>query len=93
ISSYSIIVDRSMVANMANTTAAESFALVTPQMVGYFITTAILPIIVLCIVRRLTRQPFLRRISWALIALLVSGSGTYLISNSFYKDYASLFRN
>ncbi|KMV67109.1 hypothetical protein AI29_15200, partial [bacteria symbiont BFo2 of Frankliniella occidentalis] len=91
ISSYSIIVDRSMVANMANTTAAESFALVTPQMVGYFILTAIIPIIVLYIVRRLTRQPFLRRISWALIALLVSGSGTYLISNSFYKDYASLF--
>ncbi len=28
-----------------------------------------------------------------MIALLVSSAGTYLISNSFFKDYASLFRN
>ena len=93
INSYSIIVDRTMVANMANTTPAESFALVTPQLIGYFILTAIIPITLLFLVRRLSHQSLLRRISCALIALLVSGVGTYLISNSFYKDYASLFRN
>ncbi|WP_241622585.1 phosphoethanolamine transferase EptA [Rosenbergiella australiborealis] len=93
ISAFGIVVDRSMIANMANTTTAESFALVTPEMIGYFIATAIIPIILLFLARRLTRQRYLPRIGYALIALLVSGAGLYLISDNFYKDYASLFRN
>ncbi|WP_241569088.1 phosphoethanolamine transferase EptA [Rosenbergiella collisarenosi] len=93
ISCYGIIVDRSMVANMANTTASESFALLTPQLLGYFALTAVAPIILLFLARRLTRQSYASRLIYALITLVVSGAGTYLISNSFYKDYASLFRN
>ena len=93
ISCYGIIVDRSMVANMANTTAAESFALLTPQLVGYFVLTALIPIIVIFFARRTTRQSYVSRLVSALLSVVMCAGGTYLISNSFYKDYASLFRN
>ncbi len=47
IMTYGIIVDRSMVTNILDTTAAESFALMTPKLLLVLLVSAIIPILLM----------------------------------------------
>lgn len=90
---YGIIIDRSMIANMMDTTPAETFALMTPQMVLTLGLSGVLAAVIAFWVKIRPATPRLR-------SGLYRGQrpDLYFISYSgrrlfFYKDYASLFRN
>lgn len=93
IMTYGIIIDRSMIANIVDTTPAESFALMTPQMLLTLGLSGILAVFIACWIK-ITPAP--SRLRSGLIRganVLVSVLIILLIAALFYKDYASLFRN
>lgn len=92
-SNYGIIIDSSIIASIMETTASESFALLTPQLVIWVLITIILPTALLLLIG-FTRQPsmwkmLLLRIGSVLITSLV----IFFIAQLFYKNYDYLFRN
>ncbi len=91
--SFGIVLDRSMIVNMLDTTASESFALVTPQLLLTLLVSAILPIVLLFLIRVKKRQPVWKSVFYRLGSLLISALLIGLVALPFYKDYASLFRN
>ena len=93
IMTYGIVIDRSMIANIVDTTPAESFALMTPQMLLTLGLSGILATFIACWIK-ITPAP--SRLRSGLIRganVLVSVLIILLIAALFYKDYASLFRN
>ncbi|WP_105284305.1 phosphoethanolamine transferase EptA [Escherichia fergusonii] len=93
IMTYGIVIDRSMIANIVDTTPAESFALMTPQMLLTLGLSGILAAFIACWIK-ITPAP--SRLRSGLIRganILVSVLIILLIAALFYKDYASLFRN
>ncbi|EOT8831830.1 phosphoethanolamine transferase EptA [Escherichia fergusonii] len=93
IMTYGIVIDRSMIANIVDTTPAESFALMTPQMLLTLGLSGILAAFIACWIK-ITPAP--SRLRSGLIRganVLVSVMIILLIAALFYKDYASLFRN
>lgn len=93
IMTYGIVIDRSMIANIVDTTPAESFALMTPQMLLTLGLSGILAVFIACWIK-ITPAP--SRLRSGLIRganVLVSVLIILLIAALFYKDYASLFRN
>lgn len=93
IMTYGIVIDRSMIANIVDTTPAESFALMTPQMLLTLGLSGILAAFIACWIK-ITPAP--SRLRSGLIRganVLVSVLIILLIAALFYKDYASLFRN
>ena len=91
--SFGIVLDRSMIVNMLDTTASESFALITPQLLIALFVSAILPIVLLFVIRVKQTQPVWKSLFCRLVSLLVSVLVIGLVALPFYKDYASLFRN
>ena len=91
--SFGIVIDRSMIANVLDTTASESFALVTPQLLIALLISAILPIALLFFIRIKKTQPVWKSAILRLASLLLSVLLVGLVALPFYKDYASLFRN
>ena len=90
---YGIIVDRSMVTNIVDTTPAESFALMSPHMVLVLLLSGVaMAVLVWCVAYR-PAASWLRSVLPRLMALIVSALVIVLIAFFFYKDYASLFRN
>ncbi|WP_276639918.1 phosphoethanolamine transferase EptA [Siccibacter turicensis] len=90
---YGIIVDRSMVTNIVDTTPAESFALMSPHMVIVLLLSGVaMAVLVWCVAYR-PAASWLRSVLPRLVALVVSALVIVLIAFFFYKDYASLFRN
>lgn len=90
---YGIIVDRSMVTNIVDTTPAESFALMSPHMVIVLLLSGVaMAVLVWCVAYR-PAASWLRSVLPRLVALIVSVLVIVLIAFFFYKDYASLFRN
>ena len=90
---YGIIVDRSMVTNIVDTTPAESFALISPHMVIVLLLSGVaMAVLVWCVAYR-PAASWLRSVLPRLVALIVSALVIVLIAFFFYKDYASLFRN
>ena len=90
---YGIIVDRSMVTNIVDTTPAESFALISPHMVIVLLLSGVaMAVLVWCVAYR-PAASWLRSVLPRLVALIVSVLVIVLIAFFFYKDYASLFRN
>lgn len=90
---YGIIVDRSMVTNIVDTTPAESFALMSPHMVIVLLLSGVaMAVLVWCVAYR-PAASWLRSVLPRLMALIVSALVIVLIAFFFYKDYASLFRN
>lgn len=90
---YGIIVDRSMVTNIVDTTPAESFALMSPHMVIVLLLSGVaMAVLVWCVAYR-PAASWLRSVLPRLVALIVSALVIVLIAFFFYKDYASLFRN
>lgn len=93
IMTYGIIIDRSMIANMMDTTAAETFALITPQMLLMVGVCGILAAVIACWIKIKPTTPALRGVVYRAVSVLISVLLILLVALFFYKDYASLFRN
>ncbi|HFZ8994546.1 TPA: phosphoethanolamine transferase EptA [Citrobacter freundii] len=93
IMTYGIVIDRSMITNMLDTTPAETYALTTPQMVFTLGVTGILAAIIACWIRIKPGASALRSMAARGANILLSVVVIVLIAACFYKDYASLFRN
>lgn len=93
IMTYGIIIDRSMIANMMDTTPAETFALLTPQMLITLGVSGILAALIACWVKIKPITPVMRSILFRGANILISALLIVLVAAFFYKDYASLFRN
>lgn len=72
IMTYGIIIDRSMIANMVDTTPAETFALMTPQMVLTLGLSGIVAAIVACWIKIKPTTPALRNVLYRAANVLVS---------------------
>ncbi len=93
IMNYSIVLDRSMIVNMQDTTASESMALLTPQMIILLLLT-ILPAVVLAWwIKYRPEKSLLRSLGKRVLSIMLSIACIVLVATFFYKDYASLFRN
>lgn len=90
---YGIIIDRSMIANMMDTTSAETFALVTPQLVLTLGLSGAAAALIACWIRIKPTTPRLRSVLARGVSVIVCVVLIALVAAFFYKDYASLFRN
>ncbi|QUG76115.1 phosphoethanolamine transferase EptA [Erwinia sp. E602] len=90
---YGIIIDRSMIVNIIDTTASESFALLTTQLLLVLLFTCVLPLLLMVWLR--VRKPAVlwKHLAGRLLSVLASVAVILLVALLFYKDYASLFRN
>lgn len=93
IMTYGIIIDRSMIANMMDTTPAETFALLTPQLLITLGVSGILAALIACWVKIKPITSVMRSILFRGANILISALLIVLVAAFFYKDYASLFRN
>lgn len=90
---FAIVMDRSMIDNVLDTTAAESFALLSSRLVLSLLFSGVLVAGLAWWVKirypaTLTRGLLLRTVNITLSILAI-----LLVALLFYKDYASLFRN
>ncbi|CBG90198.1 phosphoethanolamine transferase EptA [Citrobacter rodentium] len=90
---YGIIIDRSMIANMMDTTPAETFALLTPQMALTLGLSGIAAAVIACWIKIKPASSALRGVLWRSVSIIASVLLIALVAACFYKDYASLFRN
>ena len=90
---FGIIVDRSMITNILDTTPAESYALLSGQMILVFSFTALLAIALAWWVKIKPAASVWRGTIMRVGTVVVSVLLILLVAGLFYKDYASLFRN
>jgi lipid A ethanolaminephosphotransferase len=90
---FGIIVDRSMVTNILDTTSAESYALLSGQMIVVLGFTALLFIALAWWIKIKPAANLWRGTLTRTVTLVVSAVLILLVAALFYKDYASLFRN
>lgn len=90
---FGIIVDRSMITNIFDTTAAESYALVSAQMVVVLTFTALLFVALAWWVKIKPSANRWRGVIMRIATIVASTLLIVLVAALFYKDYASLFRN
>lgn len=93
IMNYGIVLDRSMIVNMMDTTASETFALLTPKMAITLLLTAVLMMVMAFWVRIQNTRPFWKSILYRVMSVVTSVCLILLVALFFYKDYASVFRN
>ncbi|WP_053146162.1 phosphoethanolamine transferase EptA [Erwinia billingiae] len=93
IMNYGIIIDRSMITNMLDTTPSETLALVTPQLLFAILVLGLLMVIVAFWIKIKKTQPVWKSLVFRLASLVISVALIALVATFFYKDYASLFRN
>ena len=93
IMNFGIIVDRSMVTNILDTTSAESYALLSGQMIVVLGFTALLFIALAWWIKIKPAANLWRGTLMRAVTLVVSAVLILLVATLFYKDYASLFRN
>ncbi|QBR50906.1 phosphoethanolamine transferase EptA [Erwinia sp. QL-Z3] len=93
IMNYGIIIDRSMITNMLDTTPSETLALVTPQLLFAILVLGLLMVFVAFWIKIKKTQPVWKSLVFRLASLVVSVALIALVATFFYKDYASLFRN
>ena len=93
IMTYGIVIDRSMIANIIDTTPAESYALMTPQMLLTLGFSGVLAALIACWIKIKPAASRLRSVLFRGANILVSVLLILLVAALFYKDYASLFRN
>ncbi|SCB89241.1 lipid A ethanolaminephosphotransferase [Kosakonia oryziphila] len=93
ISTFGIVIDRSMITNILDTTSAESFALMSTKMVLTILLTAIVPILIAWLIKIKPAQSALHSIAYRAASIVISALLIVLVALLFYKDYASLFRN
>ncbi|WP_393970140.1 phosphoethanolamine transferase EptA [Kluyvera intermedia] len=90
---FGIIVDRSMVTNILDTTSAESYALLSGQMIVVLGFTVLLFIALAWWIKIKPAANLWRGTLMRAVTLVVSAVLILLVATLFYKDYASLFRN
>ncbi|MFH0475453.1 phosphoethanolamine transferase EptA [Kluyvera ascorbata] len=90
---FGIIVDRSMITNILDTTPAESYALLSGQMVLVFSFTALFAIALAWWIKIKPAASVWRGTIMRAGTVIVSVLLILLVAGLFYKDYASLFRN
>ncbi|MFP3521342.1 phosphoethanolamine transferase EptA [Pantoea sp. SIMBA_072] len=90
---YGIILDRSMITNMVDTTPAESMALLTPKMIVVIFFTGIFMAVLAFWPAFKKSVPVWKGVLERALSLVISVVLIAVIAMLFYKDYASLFRN
>lgn len=91
--SFGVVIDRSMIDNIVDTTPAESFALLSTRMVITLLLSGLLAVIIAWWIRYRQPRTRLRGAAWRVVSIVASGLVIVLVAMLFYKDYASLFRN
>ncbi|MGK9172361.1 phosphoethanolamine transferase EptA [Yokenella regensburgei] len=91
--SFGVIIDRSMITNILDTTPAESFALLSLRMVMVLFFSAFVPVAIAWWVKSKPARSFWRGITVRTLNIVLSALLIILVALVFYKDYASLFRN
>ncbi|EMN0593240.1 phosphoethanolamine transferase EptA [Klebsiella aerogenes] len=90
---FGVVIDRSMIANIFDTTPAESFALLSTQMVIVLGLSGLLMVLVAWWIKIRRPASFWRGAAMRLLNIAVSALLIVLVAVLFYKDYASVFRN
>ncbi|MGG8042423.1 phosphoethanolamine transferase EptA [Klebsiella aerogenes] len=90
---FGVVIDRSMIANIFDTTPAESFALLSMQMVIVLGLSGLLMVLVAWWIKIRRPASFWRGAAMRLLNIAVSALLIVLVAALFYKDYASVFRN
>ena len=90
---FGVVVDRSMLVNILDTTPSESFALLTPQLLATLLLSGVLMAGVAFWIRIRSGVPFWKSAVYRLLSIAASVICILLVASLFYKDYASLFRN
>ncbi|HGP0982324.1 TPA: phosphoethanolamine transferase EptA [Klebsiella aerogenes] len=90
---FGVVIDRSMIANIFDTTPAESFALLSTQMVIVLGLSGLLMVLVAWWIKVRKPASFWRGAVMRLLNIAVSALLIVLVAALFYKDYASVFRN
>ncbi|VTP14914.1 Phosphoethanolamine transferase EptA [Phytobacter ursingii] len=93
IMSFGIIIDRSMVTNILDTTPAESFALLSPRMIVVLLLSGVLMVLIAWWIKIKAPVSAWRSIISRLVSIAISALLIVFVALLFYKDYASLFRN
>jgi lipid A ethanolaminephosphotransferase len=89
---FGVVIDRSMITNILDTTPAESFALLSGEMIAVLGLSGVLAVFVAWWVK--IRKPAMwRGAAMRLLNIAVSALLIILVAALFYKDYASVFRN
>jgi lipid A ethanolaminephosphotransferase len=93
IMNFGVVIDRSMITNIIDTTPAESFALMSGKLVITLLLTALLAVIIALWIK--VKKPALvwKSLAWRGASIVVSALLIVFVALLFYKDYASLFRN
>lgn len=91
--SFGVIIDRSMVTNIFDTTPAESYALLSGQMIAVLAVSALLFIALAWWIKIKPAASLVRGTLMRVGMFVVSAVLILLVAALFYKDYASLFRN
>lgn len=90
---YGVVIDRSMIDNIVDTTPAETLALLSPRLIATLLLSGLLPAMLAWWLRIRGPRLNLRSVLWRAGSIVVSGLLIVLVALLFYKDYASLFRN
>ncbi|HDH0724516.1 TPA: phosphoethanolamine transferase EptA [Klebsiella aerogenes] len=90
---FGVVIDRSMIANIFDTTPAESFALLSTQIVIVLGLSGLLMVLVAWWIKVRRPASFWRGTAMRLLNIAVSALLIVLVAALFYKDYASVFRN
>nr|WP_159464730.1 phosphoethanolamine transferase EptA [Scandinavium goeteborgense] len=93
IMTFGVVIDRSMIANIIDTTPAESFALTSTKMVLTLVLSGLLAVIIAWWIRVKKPLSAWRGMALRVTSIVISGLLIVLVALLFYKDYASLFRN
>ncbi|WP_054179975.1 phosphoethanolamine transferase EptA [Trabulsiella odontotermitis] len=90
---FGVIIDRSMITNIFDTTPAESYALMSTKMVVTLILSGILVVFFAWWFKTQNSAPAWRSILRRVSNIVVSALLIVIVALLFYKDYASVFRN
>ncbi|HCC6118847.1 phosphoethanolamine transferase EptA [Klebsiella pneumoniae] len=90
---FGVVIDRSMITNILDTTPAESFALLSGEMIAVLGLSGVLPVFVAWWVKIRKPATRWRGAAMRLLNIAVSALLIILVAALFYKDYASVFRN
>ncbi|MEB4676771.1 phosphoethanolamine transferase EptA [Enterobacteriaceae bacterium G50] len=93
IMAFGVIIDRSMITNILDTTPAESYALMSSKMILTLLFTAVLFVVLAWWVKIKPATHKWREAGLRAGAVVASVLLIVIVAAFFYKDYASLFRN
>ncbi len=91
--SFGVVIDRSMIVNIIDTTPSESFALLSPKLIITLGCSGLLAALLVFWLRVNNGKPFWKSVAKRMASIVVSIICIALVAMFFYKDYASLFRN